>query len=73
VAYTNAAAGSVADLMSKRESLPEGGPRDDRTAGIVVADHEYVEKIIDTLPDKYARWPAGHVRDSSASTSAMSC
>jgi phospholipid/cholesterol/gamma-HCH transport system substrate-binding protein len=54
VAYTNAAAGSVADLMSQaREPFQKVVHETDRTAGIVVADHEYVEKIIDTLPDKY--------------------
>jgi phospholipid/cholesterol/gamma-HCH transport system substrate-binding protein len=54
VAYTNAAAGSVADLMSQaREPLKKVVQETDRTAGIVLADHEYVEKIIDTLPDKY--------------------
>ncbi|MCU1701480.1 MAG: virulence factor Mce family protein [Mycobacterium sp.] len=54
VAYTNAAAGSVADLMSQaREPLKKVVHETDRTAGIVLADHEYVEKIIDTLPDKY--------------------
>ena len=25
----------------------------DRAAGIVVADHDYVDKLINTLPDKY--------------------
>ena len=54
VAYTNAAAGSVADLMSQaREPFQKVVHETDRTAGIVVADHEYFEKIIDTLPDKY--------------------
>jgi phospholipid/cholesterol/gamma-HCH transport system substrate-binding protein len=54
VAYTNAAAGSVADLMSQaREPFQKVVHETDRTAGVVVADHEYVEKIIDTLPDKY--------------------
>jgi phospholipid/cholesterol/gamma-HCH transport system substrate-binding protein len=54
VAYTNAAASSVADLMSQaREPLKKVVHETDRTAGIVLADHEYVEKIIDTLPDKY--------------------
>jgi phospholipid/cholesterol/gamma-HCH transport system substrate-binding protein len=54
VAYTNAAAGSVADLMSQaREPFQKVVHETDRTAGIVVADHEYFDKIIDTLPDKY--------------------
>jgi phospholipid/cholesterol/gamma-HCH transport system substrate-binding protein len=54
VAYTNAAAGSVADLMSQaREPLQKVVHETDRAAGIVMADHEYFDKIIDTLPDKY--------------------
>jgi phospholipid/cholesterol/gamma-HCH transport system substrate-binding protein len=54
VAYTNAAAGSVADLLSQaREPFQKVVHETDRAAGIVVADHEYFEKIIDTLPDKY--------------------
>jgi phospholipid/cholesterol/gamma-HCH transport system substrate-binding protein len=54
VAYTNAAAGSVADLMSQaRQPFQKVVHETDRAAGLVVADHEYFEKIIDTLPDKY--------------------
>jgi phospholipid/cholesterol/gamma-HCH transport system substrate-binding protein len=54
VADTNAAAGSVADLMSQaREPFQKVVHETDRAAGIVVADHEYFDKIIDTLPDKY--------------------
>jgi phospholipid/cholesterol/gamma-HCH transport system substrate-binding protein len=54
VAYTNAAAGSIADLMSQaREPFQKVVHETDRTAGIVLADHEYFDKIIDTLPDKY--------------------
>jgi phospholipid/cholesterol/gamma-HCH transport system substrate-binding protein len=54
VAYTNAAAGSVADLMSQaRQPFQKVVHETDRAAGIVVADHEYFDKIIDTLPDKY--------------------
>jgi phospholipid/cholesterol/gamma-HCH transport system substrate-binding protein len=54
VAYTNAAAGSVADLMSQaRAPFQKVVHETDRTAGIVVADHDYVDKIINTLPDQY--------------------
>ncbi|MDT5401596.1 MAG: phospholipid/cholesterol/gamma-HCH transport system substrate-binding protein [Mycobacterium sp.] len=54
VAYTNAAAGSVADLMSQaREPFKKVVQETDRTAGIVLADHEYFDKIINTLPDQY--------------------
>jgi phospholipid/cholesterol/gamma-HCH transport system substrate-binding protein len=54
VAYTNAAAGSIADLLAKgRPPLKDVVAQTDRSAGIVVADHEYFDTILNTLPDKY--------------------
>jgi phospholipid/cholesterol/gamma-HCH transport system substrate-binding protein len=54
VAYTNAAAGSVADLMSQaREPFQKVVHETDRVAGIVVADHDYFDNLLDTLPDAY--------------------
>jgi len=54
VAYGNAAAGSIADLLSQaRPPLQNVVHQTDRAAGIVVADHDYVDNIINTLPDKY--------------------
>ena len=54
VAYTNAAAGSVADLLSQaREPFQKVVHETDRAAGIVVADHDYFDNLLNTLPDKY--------------------
>jgi phospholipid/cholesterol/gamma-HCH transport system substrate-binding protein len=54
VAYANAAAGSIADLLSQaRPSLQNVVNETDRAAGIVLADHDYVDNLIATLPDAY--------------------
>ncbi|MCV6990807.1 virulence factor Mce family protein [Mycobacterium timonense] len=54
VAYTNAAAGSVADLLSQaRAPIREFVHQTDRAAGIAVADHDYLDNLLNTLPDKY--------------------
>jgi phospholipid/cholesterol/gamma-HCH transport system substrate-binding protein len=54
VTYTNAAAGSVADLLSQaREPFQKVVHETDRAAAIVVADHEYFDNLLNTLPDKY--------------------
>ena len=54
VAYTNAAAGSVADLLSQaREPFRKVVRETDRAAAIGVADHEYLDNLLNTLPDKY--------------------
>jgi phospholipid/cholesterol/gamma-HCH transport system substrate-binding protein len=54
VAYTNAATGSIADLLSQaREPFQKVVHETDRAAGIVVADHDYFDTLINTLPDKY--------------------
>ncbi len=54
MAYTNAAAGSIADLLAQaREPFQKVVHETDRAAGIVVADHDYLDKILNTLPDKY--------------------
>ncbi|ORV48040.1 mammalian cell entry protein [Mycobacterium florentinum] len=54
VAYSNAAAGSIADLLSQsRPSLQKVVHETDRTAAIVLADHDYVDNLIATLPDAY--------------------
>lgn len=54
VAYTNAAAGSVADLLSQaRAPLAKVVRETDRVAGIVAADHDYLDNLLNTLPDKY--------------------
>lgn len=54
VASTNAAAGTVADLL--RQARPPARKvvgETDRAAGIVVADHDYFDDFLNTLPDAY--------------------
>ena len=54
VAYTNAAAGSVADLLSQaRAPFSKVVHETDRAATIAVADHDYLDNLLNTLPDKY--------------------
>jgi phospholipid/cholesterol/gamma-HCH transport system substrate-binding protein len=54
VAYANAAAGSITDLLAQaRPPLQKVVPELDRSAGLVVADHEYVDNLLNTLPDAY--------------------
>jgi phospholipid/cholesterol/gamma-HCH transport system substrate-binding protein len=45
---------TLADLIADvRPPLPKVVHEADRTAGIVVADHDYVDNLLDTLPDTY--------------------
>jgi phospholipid/cholesterol/gamma-HCH transport system substrate-binding protein len=54
VAYTNAAAGSVADLLSRaRAPFAKVVHETDRVSGIALADHDYLDNLLNTLPDKY--------------------
>jgi phospholipid/cholesterol/gamma-HCH transport system substrate-binding protein len=54
VAYTNAAAGTVADLLTQaRPPLQKVVAQTDRTAGIVVADKDYLDNLLASLPDAY--------------------
>jgi len=54
LAYSNAAAASITDLLVKaRPPLQKVVHETDRTAGIVVADHDYVDNLLATLPDAY--------------------
>jgi phospholipid/cholesterol/gamma-HCH transport system substrate-binding protein len=53
-AYTNAAAGSLSDLLAQtRQPFQKVVHETDRTAGIASADHEYLDHLLDTLPDRY--------------------
>ncbi len=53
-AHTNAAAATVADLLDQaRQPFQNVVHGIDRTSAIAVADHQYLEKLLDTLPDKY--------------------
>ncbi|GJF17322.1 Mce family protein Mce3B [Mycolicibacterium cyprinidarum] len=54
LAYTNAAAGTITDLLAEaRPPLQKVVQETDRSAGIVVADHEYFDNLLNTLPDAY--------------------
>jgi len=54
VANINAAAGSITDLLARaRPPLQNTIHQVDRAAGIVLADHDYVDNLLNTLPDKY--------------------
>ena len=54
LAYTNAAAGSIADLLAEaRPPFAKTIQETDRAAGIVVADHDYFDNLLNTLPDAY--------------------
>ena len=54
LAYTNAAAATITDLLLEaRPPLKKTIDETDRTAGIVVADRDYFDNLINTLPDAY--------------------
>jgi phospholipid/cholesterol/gamma-HCH transport system substrate-binding protein len=54
VAYVNSAAGSIADLLAQaRPPFAKTITETDRAAGIVVADHDYFDNLLNTLPDAY--------------------
>jgi phospholipid/cholesterol/gamma-HCH transport system substrate-binding protein len=54
VAYTNAAAGTVADLLRQaRPPVQKIVDEGNRAAGIVMADHDYFDNLLNTLPDAY--------------------
>lgn len=54
VAYANAAAGSVADLLAQaRPPLLPALAQVDRAATNILADHDYFDNLLATLPDAY--------------------
>jgi phospholipid/cholesterol/gamma-HCH transport system substrate-binding protein len=54
VAYGDAAAGSIADLLAQaRPPVRKVVHETDRAMGLVVADHDYVDDLLNTLPEKY--------------------
>ncbi len=54
IAYANAAAGSIADLLAKgRPPLAKIVNETDRIAGLVLADRDYFDDLLNTLPDTY--------------------
>jgi phospholipid/cholesterol/gamma-HCH transport system substrate-binding protein len=54
VAYANAAAGSITDLLAQaRPPFAKTIRETDRASAIVVADHDYFDNLLNTLPDAY--------------------
>lgn len=54
VAYANASAASIADLLRQaRPPLQKTIHETDRTAATVLADHDYFDDLLKTLPDAY--------------------
>lgn len=52
--YINAAAGSVADLLTTaRDPIKEAVNQTDRFSGQIMADRDYVDDLVKTLPDAY--------------------
>jgi phospholipid/cholesterol/gamma-HCH transport system substrate-binding protein len=53
-AYINAASGSVADLLTEaRQPVKEFVNQTDRVSGQIMADRDYVDDLVKTLPDAY--------------------
>jgi phospholipid/cholesterol/gamma-HCH transport system substrate-binding protein len=54
LAYSNAATGTIADLLTQlRPDFKSTVAQSDRADSIVVADHEYFDDLLNTLPDAY--------------------
>ena len=54
VAYANGAAGSIADLLAQgRAPLTKIVHESDRIASLILADHDYFDNLLNTLPDAY--------------------
>jgi phospholipid/cholesterol/gamma-HCH transport system substrate-binding protein len=54
LANASEAAGTIADLLSQaRPPLAKTVHEGDRAAGIMVADHDYLNNLLEKLPDKY--------------------
>ena len=54
LAYSNAAAGSIADLLQHvRPPFKNTVAQSDRANSIVLADHDYFDDLLNTLPDSY--------------------
>lgn len=54
LAYSNAAAASIADLLEQvRPPFKNTVAQSDRANSIVLADHEYFDDLLNTLPDAY--------------------
>jgi phospholipid/cholesterol/gamma-HCH transport system substrate-binding protein len=56
IGYSNAAAATVADLLQQtRPPLHDVVVQTDRAAGIAMADHDFLDDLLNTLPDAYQK------------------
>jgi phospholipid/cholesterol/gamma-HCH transport system substrate-binding protein len=56
IGYSNAAASTVADLLQQaRPPVHNAVVQTDRAAGIAMADHDYLDDLLNTLPDAYQK------------------
>ena len=56
IAYSNAAAASIADLLEQsRDPLKNIVAQSDRVDSLVLGDHEYVDTTLSSLPERYQR------------------
>lgn len=54
IAYANEAAGTVADLLEQaRPPFKQTLSQADRVNSLILADHEYIDNLLNTLPDAY--------------------
>jgi phospholipid/cholesterol/gamma-HCH transport system substrate-binding protein len=54
IAYSNAASGTIADLLQQvRPQFANTVAQSDRTNSIVMGDHDYVDNLLNTLPEAY--------------------
>jgi phospholipid/cholesterol/gamma-HCH transport system substrate-binding protein len=54
VAYTNSSSATIADLLAKaRSPFKDAVAQTDRVSSIVVADHDYFDNLLNTLPDSF--------------------
>jgi phospholipid/cholesterol/gamma-HCH transport system substrate-binding protein len=54
VAYTNAASGTIADLLGQaRQPVNKAIGEAGRVSDAVLADREYLDNLLETLPEKY--------------------
>ena len=54
VAYTNASTATIADMLSQaRAPFKSAVAQSDRVSSQILADHEYVDNLLNTLPDSY--------------------
>ena len=54
VAYTNASSATITDLLQRvRPAWKTNTVQSDRATSIILGDHEYVDDLLNTLPDAY--------------------